>query len=217
MPDCIIKSGESVEPSDPRLSDTACMIETGVIIRPPPDLVVAIEPTAQAVVEMIPPPRPRAVALPVPVPVPVHKPELIAAAEVEAEEPKAISRAPASVAYTAVPDQPQAMPVEDPGILNPTTVMVAVGAVAAVAGTAVAGSAMGGVSALQAKIASVFGTSKGAIVTATVVTAGTIVAVKALEKKMNTLEKDLEKTKEEVGSAAASIDRIDALLDKLGN
>jgi len=216
MSDCIIKSGESVEPSDPRLSDTACMIETGVIIRPPPDLVVAIEPTAQAVVEMIPPPRPRAVALPVTAPAPVPKPELIAA-EVKVEEPKAVSRAPASVAYTAVPDHPQPVPIEDPGILNPTTAMVAVGAVAAVAGTAAAGSAMGGISVLQAKIASVFGTSKGAIATATVVTAGTIVAVKALEKKMNTLEKDLEKTKEEVGSAASSIDRIDALLDKLGN
>jgi hypothetical protein len=50
-----------------------------------------------------------------------------------------------------------------------------------------------------------------------VITAGTIVAVKALEGKMNGLEKDLEKTKKEVGDAASSIDRIDSLLDRLGN
>jgi len=95
--------------------------------------------------------------------------------------------------------------------------MIAAGAVVAVAGTAAAGSVAGGFSAIQAKIASVFGASKGTVVTATVVTAGTIVAVKALENKMINLEKDLVKTKKEVGDAASSIDRIDAMLDKLGN
>ena len=59
-------------------------------------------------------------------------------------------------------------------------------------------------------------TQKATVVTTTVVTAGTIVAVKALENKMNTLERDLAKTKKEVGDAASSIDKIDAMLDKLG-
>jgi len=203
MPDCIIKSGESVDPADPRLSDTACMIETGVIIRPPPDLAVAYEPVVKSQKKVSLPPA-----------VPKIESQII---EVKPEKPEVAVPETAAVVYTSVPDLPQPVDVEDPGILNPTTAMIAVGAVLAVAGTAAAGSASGGLSSLQTKIASVFGTSKGAIATATVVTAGTIVAVKAIEKKMNTLEQDLEKTKKEVGNAASSIDRIDALLDKLGN
>jgi ribosome assembly protein YihI (activator of Der GTPase) len=44
-----------------------------------------------------------------------------------------------------------------------------------------------------------------------------IVAVKALEGKMGKLEDDMKKAKEEVGGAASSIDRIDALLSRLGS
>jgi hypothetical protein len=105
---------------------------------------------------------------------------------------------------------------EEVGAVNPTTIALAAGAVA-LAGTAVVGSAAGGFSTLQAKLASLFGSSKVAVASAAVVTAGTIVAVKALERKMNTLESDLVKTKKEVGETASSIDRIDALLDKLGS
>jgi hypothetical protein len=87
-----------------------------------------------------------------------------------------------------------------------------------VAGTAAAAtSMMGGVSTLQAKVGSMFGASKATVATATVVTAGTIVAVKALESKMNKLESDLSRTKGDVGEASKSIDRIDELLSKLGN
>lgn len=209
MADCIIKSGESVDPSDYRLSDTACTIEPGVIIRPPPDLTLAVEPVP------VKPAPAAAVKLPIvpKLPIPIQS---VAAVEVIKEAPP--SRAPASVAYTEAPDPTQTVaPIEEPSAINPTTMMVAAGAAVAVVGTAAVGSAMGGISAIQAKIASVFGTSKGAVVTATVVTAGTIVAVKALEKKMNSLEQDLEKTKKEVGDTASSIDRIDALLDRLGS
>jgi hypothetical protein len=108
------------------------------------------------------------------------------------------------------------VPVEGPGIINPMTAAIAAGAVIAVAGTAAAGGAVSGFSAIQAKLASVLG-AKGTVATAAVVTAGTIVAVKALENKMSNLEKDLVKTKKEVGETASSIDRIDALLDKLGS
>ena len=208
MPDCIIRAGESVDPTDPRLSDTACIIETGVIIRPPPDLTLAVEPVVKKAV--VPkPPKPTVVA-PLPmIEIPIEPP---------VTDTVVATGTAAAVAHTAVPDaQIDAPPMEEPGVINPTTVMVAAGAAVAVAGTAAAGSAMGGLSAIQAKIASVFGTSKGAIATATVITAGTIVAVKALESKMNNLEKDLEKTKKEVGDTASSIDRIDALLDKLGS
>ena len=208
MPDCIIKAGESVDPSDPRLSDTACIIETGVIIRPPPDLTLVVEPAVKKVVVPVPP-KPVAIA---PLPM-IELPELPPVTDTTVTTGTATA-----VALTTVPDVLDDTPqIEEPSIINPTTVMVAAGAAVAVAGTAAAGSAMGGLSAIQAKIASVFGTSKGAIATATVVTAGTIVAVKALESKMNNLEKDLEKTKKEVGDTASSIDRIDALLDKLGS
>ena len=208
MPDCIIKAGESVDPSDPRLSDTACIIETGVIIRPPPDLTLAVEPVVKKVVVPVPP-KPAAAA-------PLQMIEMPLPPVTDTTVTTGTATAVAhTIAAPAVPDTTPA--IEEPGIINPTTVMLAAGAAVAVAGTAAAGSAMGGLSAVQAKIASVFGASKGTVAAAAVVTAGTIVAVKALESKMNNLEKDLEKTKKEVGDTASSIDRIDALLDKLGS
>lgn len=215
MPDCIIKAGESIEPSDSRLSDTACLIEPGVIIRPPPDLTVAVEPVPQVVSPKISKPKANVKVVKEPI---ASKADIIEPSVLPVQTiPAVVNRAPAAVAHTAVPNVVKALPPEDQGVINPTTVMLAVGATVAVAGTAAAGSALGGISAVQAKLASFFGSAKGVVATATVVTAGTIVAVKALEKKMNTLEQDIEKTKKEVGDTASSIDRIDALLDKLGS
>jgi hypothetical protein len=204
MSDCVIKAGEAVEPSDPRLSDTACAIETGAIIRPPPDLTVAVVP-----------PKP-VFRKPEPVirqPIPVAQPAQEATAVVK----EAAKQSAQHVAHTAEPTPVIPAPAsEEVGAVNPTTIALAAGAVA-LAGTAVVGSAAGGFSTLQAKLASLFGSSKVTVASAAVVTAGTIVAVKALERKMNTLESDLVKTKKEVGETASSIDRIDALLDKLGS
>ncbi len=210
MADCIIKAGESIDPTDSRLSDTACVIEDGVIIRPPPDLSVADEPA----------PKPKKAA-----PKIQKAPVVEKAVNAEVvEETVAPETAPepasavATAAHTSAPDPaPPDFPDDPPSVLNPTTVALAAGAAVAVAGTAAAGSAAGGLSALQAKIASLFGSTKGTIIAAGTVTAGTIVAVKALERKMNNLENDLEKTKKEVGDTASSIDRIDALLDRLGS
>lgn len=222
MSDCIIKAGESVDPTDPRLSDTACMVESGVIIRPPPDLSIddrQAPPPAQSVAPI--PELPKPIVKMVLAPAPKAAPKVIQKPQVEEKvqtEKPAVNRSPASVAHTVAPEPAAVVvPVEDSGILNPTTAMIAAGAVVAVAGTAAAGSVVGGFSAIQAKIAAAFGVSKGTVATAAVVTAGTIVAVKALENKMSNLEKDLVKTKKEVGETASSIDRIDALLDKLGS
>lgn len=205
MSECVIRAGESIESTDSRLSDTACVIETGVIIRPPPDLTLAVEepPKVNHIVKRVtvaPPPPP-----------PIVKVE-------EAKIEEIVKKQPANVtSHTAVPDKLPQVPKDETPVLNPVNVMIATGAVVAVAGTAAATSAVGGISTLQAKVASLFGTTKGAVATAAVVTAGTIVAVKALEKKMDGLERDLEKTKKEVDSASSSIDRIDELLDRLGS
>jgi len=204
MSDCVIKSGEPVEPNDPRLSDTACVIETGAIIRPPPDLTVIVDPPKPVFRKPTPVIR---------IPIPVTQP-----AQEEAVVKDVVVKQPVqNVAHTSAPAKEiPVVPVEEPGIVNPTTIALAAGA-AALAGTAAVGSATGGLSTLQAKLASLFGSSKAAVTSVAVVTAGTIVAVKALENKMSNLEKDLVKTKKEVGETASSIDRIDALLDKLGS
>ena len=198
MADCVIRSGESVDPIDPRLSDTACTIETGVIIRPPPDLTVVAE-----IPKKIKPQRVSAPVVPVVAPAPV------------VEGPKTIAQA-AAVAHVAVVETEAPIPPAEPSAdVNLTIALV--GGAAAVAGTAAVGGAMGGFSALQAKVAAMLGTSKGAVAGAAVVTAGTIVAVKAIESKMAKLEKDLEKTKKDIGETSSSADRIDALLDRLGS
>lgn len=123
--------------------------------------------------------------------------------------------APAVAATTSVPE-PQPKETTYLGMSPEVATIAAVGTVAVVGG-AVATSAMGGVSAVQTKLASLFGSKAGAAAaTGAVVTAGMIVAVKALEGKMGKLEEDMNKAKEEVGGAASSIDRIDALLSRLG-
>jgi hypothetical protein len=230
MADCIIRAGESVDLADPRLSDTACQIETGVIIMPPPDLSVASdlqpEPRPAQAVAAMPAPKVTAVVVKevvekVATPASAKTIETLPAKEVVVDNqatPPAIDLSPEMLAHTLVPEQTlETKQSDEPSALNTTTMAIAAGAVIAVAGTAAAGGVSGGFSSMQAKLASMFGTSKATVVTATVVTAGTIVAVKALEKKMNTLERDIEKTKKEVGDAASSIDRIDSLLDKLGS
>lgn len=206
MADCIIKAGESVDPDDARLSDTACTIEQGVIIRPPPDLSVADEevPKPKKAVKKIAAP-----VLATETPVPEKSAEVVVP---ENHDP--VISEPVTAAHTVVPDQAP-VPAEEHKTVNPTTVALAAGAAVAIAGTAAAGSAAGGFSALQAKIASMLGTTKGAVAATSAITVGTIVAVKALESKMSNLEKDLEKTKKDVGEAANSIDRIDDLLNKL--
>lgn len=217
MSDCIIRSGESIDPQDSRLSDTACVIESGVIIRPAPDLTVAV------VAEPPPPPPLQMQAPPIQTPPRIVKaapppPELPPAPPIEEPPPvPVVEKVTETVAHTIVPSEPMAVKVEEPNAINPTTVMIAAGAAVAVAGTATVGFASGGLSAFQAKAAALLGTSKGTIAAATVVTAGTIVAVKALESKMGKLESDMKRAKDDVDGAASSIDRIDALLDKLGS
>ena len=209
MSNCVVKSGESVEVTDPRLSDTACIIESGAIIRPPPDLTI---------VEIVPPPVKKLAPVRIAPPPPPPLPAPLEVVKLPDQEPVLPPQPEATKTSTAVaPVDVDAIPMEDPGLANPVTVTIAAGAAIAVAGTAAAGAATGGFSALQAKLASIFGTTKGAVATGAVVTAGTIVAVKALENKMTKLERDLEKTKEEVGGASESISRIDALLDRLGS
>jgi hypothetical protein len=208
---CIIKSGEKVDVNDPRLNDTGCTIEQGVIISTPSDLSVAVPPTPKAVA--VPSStRPRLL---------MEIKEQVTTSDTEIEEPKVAPVAVVSqikeTAPQAVVVQPDPVTKEVEAPMDPATVAtLAVGAVAAM-GTAAATSAMGGVTAFQAKVASVFGTSKATVATAAVVTAGTIVSVKAMESKMKKLETDLDKTKKEVGDTASSIDRIDALLDRLGS
>lgn len=206
MSECIVKAGESIEPSDPRLSDTACIVESGVIIRPPPDLTVTV-PQPKSVVKLAPSRQ-----LPIAIVSSTQKTD-----EQAAPVSQQLVKVESTSAHTEAPAHAEpAPPVDDSNGLNTTAAILAAGAAVAVAGSAAAGGVAGGFSTLQAKIASLFG-SKTAVASAVAVTAGTIVAVKALEKKMSSLEGDLAKTKKEVGDAASSIDRIDALLDRLGN
>jgi hypothetical protein len=205
---CIIKTGESVDVNDPRLNDTGCTIEPGAIIRPPADLSVAVPAVKKAAaVKQDRAPRVTPVATPPP------------SEKFEAKEEVAtdvVASHTSVESSTAIVVQPEPVQKVDPPMDPATVATIAVGGVA-VAGAAAASSAMGGFSAVQAKIASLFGSTKAVVASTAVITAGTIVAVKALEGKMNGLEKDLEKTKKEVGDAASSIDRIDSLLDRLGN
>lgn len=207
---CVVKSNEIVTVDDPRLSDTGCIIEPGVVIRPPVD---------ETTVKKIEKPVEKKKAIKATKLIVEKKTEV--APPALAVEPLPVITAPAAkiapVTHTAaVIHDPR--PSEDAYMgMTPETIAVAAIGTIAVVGGAVATSAAGGVSAVQTKIASIFG-SKAAATAAggAVVTAGMIVAVKALESKMSNLEKDMNKAKDEVGGAASSIDRIDALLSRLG-
>jgi len=210
---CFIKSGEIVTIDDPRLSDTDCVIEAGVIIRPPADetTVKEVEKHVEEKTEVkeIKHTVKKRVELPLePEPPP---------AVVETPPVKTVVTNPTTVS-TAATAVPAPAPKEEIyfGMSPEMATVAAVGTIAAVGG-AVAASTMGGFSAVQAKLASIFGSKAAATATAAVaVTAGTIAAVKALEGKVGKFEEDMKKAKEEVGGAASSIDRIDALLSRLG-
>jgi hypothetical protein len=210
---CVVKSGEVVSIDDPRLSDTGCTIEAGVIIRPPVDetTVAKVEtpaPIPEQVAQVQAPRKPKAKKK--------EEPKVEAVKEVVPVVKKASETSkPATKAQVSVPP-PEPKEETYLGMSPEMATVAAVGAVAAVGG-AVATSTMGGFSAIQAKLTSLFGSKATATVAGgAVVTAGMIVAVKALESKMGSLEKDMNKAKEEVGGAASSIDRIDALLSRLG-
>lgn len=205
MPDpCIIKSGEIVLLDDPRLNDTDCSIEPGVIIRPPvDDAITEADPKKK---EDAPKKKPITKSQPAQrveekTEVPVEIPKPIAVKEKKTESHIEMTQAPP--------------PVEQPIEVTPEAIMMATVAAVAIAGGAAATSAAGGISVIQSKLASLFG-SKASVVAAAGVTAGTIVAVKAMESKMSNLEKDMKKAKEDVDGAASSIDRIDELLSRLG-
>jgi len=207
---CIVKSGEVVVIGDPRLSDTGCTVETGVIIRTPADPSVALPAKPAPRPALKPVPKPVQV---VAVPVVEKPPEKVMDVERFAEFASPRVTKPALQA-TVVQQEPTVK--EETPSMDPTTLTtLTVGAVA-VAGAAAASSALGGFSAIQAKVASLFG-AKATVVTAATVTVGTIVAVKALESKMNKLEVDLDKTRKEVGETSAAADRIDELLSRLGS
>lgn len=208
MPEtCVIKSGEIILLDDPRLNDPGCSIEPGVVIRPPIDESAVEEQVKDA-------------------PKPVKKKQVAVKSEpakvveeVEAPppltKPLEVTKKVATTTQVVIPSKP-APQSNDSLDISPEAIMIATTAAVVLAGTAAATSAAGGFSALQAKISSLFG-SKATVATAAAVTAGTIVAVKALEAKMNNLEKDMKKAKEDVAGAASSIDRIDELLSRLGD
>lgn len=200
MPECAIKSGEIVSLEDPRLNDPSCTIEAGVIIRPP--LAPEIDPV-----------KPKAENKPKP----AKKAKAEEKTKPKAEEPVVKVEVPKPTPQKKVTTK-EVIEVpakaEDPGLSSSEIAAGAAILGVAAVGAAAATSAAGGFASIQAKIASMFG-SKGAVVGAAAVTAGTIVAVKALESKMGKLEQEMTKMKEEVGGAASSIDKIDELLDRL--
>jgi len=201
MPDCIIKSGEIVGLEDSRLNDPGCTIEAGVIIRPP--LAPEVD-TPKQIEEKKPKQSKKAKAKPEVVA--VQKEEAAVKAEVKVPVPQKKVVTKEIIEVTP--------PVKDEGLSSSEIAAGAAILGVAAVGTAAATSAAGGFSVIQAKIASLF-SSKGAVAGAAAVTAGTIVAVKALESKMGKLEQDMSKMKEEVGGAASSIDKIDELLNRL--
>jgi len=213
MPDtCTIRSGEIVLLDDPRLNDSGCTIEPGVIIRPPVDETVVEETKAETK-------KPEPIKKATKPATQINSAPAKVVTEAATPKPPDPAPAPAKTdqlqATTSVPtDTPQK--AEQPGSVTTEAVMLAAGAAVVLAGGAVVTSAAGGLSAVQAKIASMLG-SKATVAAGAAVTAGTIVAVKAIESKMGKLETDMKKAKEDVAGAASSIDRIDELLSRLGS
>jgi len=208
MSDCIIRSGEIVHLDDPRLNDQSCVIEPGAIIRPPTEQIV--EPITQKVEEPKKKPSPKRVEKKESAAVDQKKTEVVVVpSSTQVKVPEVVKR--------EVVEVPQPPPKVDEGLSSSDLAAGAAVLGVAAIGTAAATSAMGGISAVQAKITSLFGSKAAAVTAAAGVTAGTIVAVKALEAKMGNLERDMNKAKEEVGGAASSISRIDELLDRLSS
>jgi hypothetical protein len=218
MSDCLIKSGEIVGLDDARLNDTECVIEPGAIIRPPVDAIeeVVKEDSLKKEQELPVAANDNLKTAPsfkkiVVAPLPVAQTKIVIEEKEEIVKEDLSQNEEKRSTTTAAPSEAQENNVSPAEV---TDVAITLG-VAAV-GVAAASSISAGFSSIQAKISSLLGT-KAAAAAAVTVTAGTIVAVKALESKMGNLEKDMEKAKEEVGGAASSIDRIDELLSRLGS
>ena len=200
---CRIKSGEVVSIDDPRLLSPDCIIEPGVIIRAGADTSVDDTGKIEPEVKVSPTPKRAKKSKKAPVNLPIVQ-------TVHQDTPPAAVVHPRANAQTVQVEQP--VDVQHPdSILN--TPMAITAAVVAIASAAVTVSSAGGVSAIQGKIASMSGNKALA---ASGVAVGTIVAVKEIERKMNLIEADLTRTKDEINSASESIDRIDALLNRLG-
>ena len=215
MADCTIKSGEVVFIDDPRLNDEGCKIEPGAVIRPKPEFVPEEKVTVPtAAVNPVAP-------IATPIKKEINQKVIESLAALTAPEPADSldsSTSTAEMVSGEAVTQAHVAPSEDDNnsfeIDTLTAAIVGAALALASAGAVSAGSISSFASSIKAKVATAFG-SKGAVVTAATVTAGTIVTVKALEFKMSNLEKDMKKAKEEVGGAASSIDRIDELLNRL--
>ena len=201
---CIVKSGETVEVTDPRLGDTGCTIEPGVIVRPPADLSTDVDPDKE------PAPKPKKAKVDAKSVANVAAPENIKekneAAWIQPERKSLTSMEETTVA------QPEPVQKEIDMQLDPATIMSIVAGL--VAATVTVG--FSGGSSLQSRASSFFGSSK-TVAAATAATAGTIVAVKVLESRMKNLESDLSKARKAVDETAETAKRIDALLDRIGS
>ena len=205
---CIIKEGEAVYASDPRLLDTNCTLEAGVVIRPDEP---AVKDTGKAkTAKALPRPKPQPPAPVVVLPA-AEPPALVvspAAPVIETKETLEVVVAP-RFSETVENDIPIA-----------TVITVAAVGVAGVAATAAIGAmtnTTAAIATLKLKITSLLGNKVAIAAGAGVVTAGTIVAVKTLESKFKSYEKEMKESRLEVEGISTAVDKIDLLLSKLEN
>ena len=207
MPDesCIIRNGETVYSNDPRLLDPSCALEEGVVIRPEPP---QVKDTGKAKVSKSPQ---KIKVIPQPDPQPVDPQPLVAVA-VEKETTETIE-------VILPPKKSFSDSVEDSSDPIAVIAIAAVGITGAASVAAVG--AMANTSAIigsvKLKITSLLGNNVAIAAGAGVLTAGTIVAVKALEAKVKNYEKEMKESKLELVGISSSVDRIDLLLSKLEN
>jgi len=199
---CSVKSGETIYTSDPRLLNPDCLIEAGVIIRPDPEIKDTGKQSKAKVVKKVEVQKEQPTEVQQPIaaekPPEPQKQELVEVVGVEEPPPKFEER----------------VAVESPSTL--TAAVVGAAGAAVLGGTALAvTNGAGVVGAIQTKVASLFGNKVVAAAAVTGVTAGAIVAVKAMEKKMNTFEKDIKSGKLDIDAAATSLSNIDRLLCEL--
>ena len=208
MPDeiCIIKNGETVYSSDSRLLDPNCSLEEGVVIRPEPP---QIKDTGKAKVLKSPP---KIKVAPQQLPAPSPAPIAAASVETKTETTELIEVEP-----TQKPEFGDL--IDESG--NPAAIVaIAAVGITGAAGVAVAGAAANSAafaSTVKLKISSLLGSKTAAVAGAGTITAGAIVAVKALESKVKSYEKDMKENKLELAGISSSVDRIDLLLSKLEN
>jgi len=198
---CIIRSGEVVALDDPRLSDTGCVIETGVIIRPALD---------ETTVKKVAPAKSKKTTQEIKkeVQTVVEEP----AADIDSDSAVVEKESTTTIAQETV-DTTTSVEKSPDFEMTPIAALAVAGAIAVVGAST---TAAGGVGAIQTKLAALFGSKTAATVAGgATVAAGMIVAVKALENKVDNLETDLKKTKDDVNSASSTIDRIDDLLSRL--